>query len=246
VGGLKVRPIRGTRPDVSRETMKPPSISIIAIDGPAGVGKTSVSRKVAEALGYYFFSSGLIYRVIAQRLLEQGWKTGDEPRMDDLKGLMISVGAEGKVFVDGVAVTNDLHTEAISTTASEVSARREIRALADNIQRTTVERIGQDGTFPGVVLEGRDIGTVVFPDANHKFFLTASETIRAQRRLAEREKLDGNEDAQTVQAAMRERDQRDSTRAVAPLVPAQDARVIDTGDHPLEGVVEIVLAGIKR
>ena len=236
----------GTSLHVSRETMTQIPIPVLAIDGPAGVGKTSVSRAVAKALGYYFFSSGLIYRVMAWRVLQAGWKPGLEVPMEPLKDLQLSIGSDGSVELDGHPVTVDLHSEEISSGASIVSTVQAVRDLSNRIQRETVVRIGKQNAFPGVILEGRDIGTVVFPDAKHKIFLTASEEVRAQRRFLERSTADDGRSAKAVQAAIRERDQRDQNREVAPLKPATDALVIDTGTMTLEEVIQAVIARVSK
>ena len=220
-------------------------LPIIAIDGPAGVGKTSVSRALAEALGFYFFSSGLIYRVIAWRLIEAGWRPGLDIQEEKLGELNLSIGADGGVILEGQSVVADLHAEEISTGASVASTVPAVRELSNRVQRETVARIIAEKTFPGVILEGRDIGTVVFPEARHKIFLTASEEVRAQRRFLERKDTPGSEEQSTVQAAIRERDQRDANRDVAPLKPAEDAMEIDTGPLSLEEVVASILTYVR-
>ena len=221
------------------------TLTIIAIDGPAGVGKTSVSKRIAEELGYYFFSSGLIYRVIAWQLLKTGWHSNAGNVLEHLGNFALSIGEGGVVVLNETPITADLHDEAISKAASELSALIEIRTLSNQVQKDTVTRIEKEGTYPGVVLEGRDIGTVVFPDANRKIFLTASEKVRAERRILERSEVASEREKQAVQSAIRERDERDQTRAIAPLKPAEDAHVIDTGSFTLEEVVQKVLGILK-
>jgi cytidylate kinase len=153
--------------------------------------------------------------------------------------------AEGRVLVNGADVTSALRSEQVSQAASMISTVPEVRALSNEVQRETVVGIGQARSYAGVILEGRDIGTVVFPDAPHKFFLTAREDIRAQRRFAEEQSAHPGVSLQAVRQAMQERDARDTGRAIAPLVAAADARTVDTSDLTLEQVLERILSVLK-
>ncbi len=223
------------------------SINLIAIDGPGGVGKTTVSRRLAESLGYYFLSSGMIYRAMAWHMAQT--KESQAPRADPaqppdltlLEDFALRIDGAGGLWVNGASVSGALHTEEISRAASLISVFPEVRARADQVQRDTVRRIEEEGSYPGVILEGRDIGTVVFPSATHKFFLTAGEEVRAERRFREKQAEDPTLTREAVQAALRERDQRDETRDVAPLKPADDAEVVDTSTLSLEQVVALML-----
>ena len=226
------------------------AVHVIALDGPAGVGKSTTAKRLAERLGYYFFSSGMIYRAMAWHLLSQGWRaeSGAPPaeRLEAaLATLDVNVTAGGRVWVGGRDVTEALRDDAVSHAASVLSAVPAVRARSNLIQRNTVARIGATGAYPGVVLEGRDIGTVVFPEARHKFFLTAREEVRAQRRFAEQRETDPGASLGTVRNALQERDARDSGRAIAPLVPAPDARIVDTSDLNLEQVLDRILTDLK-
>jgi cytidylate kinase len=226
------------------------AVEVIAIDGPAGVGKSTTAKRLAERLGYYFLSSGMIYRAMAWHLLGQGWRmdAGAPPveRVErDLAELDVRVIAGGRVLVAGRDVTEALRDEAVSQAASVISAVSAVRERSNRVQRDTVAGIGSSGAYPGVVLEGRDIGTVVFPDARHKFFLTAREEVRAQRRFAEQGAGNPRANLGAVREALQERDARDSGRAIAPLVPAPDARIVDTSDLTLEQVLEKILADLK-
>jgi cytidylate kinase len=222
------------------------SVTVIAIDGPAGVGKSTAAKRLAVGLGYYFLSSGMIYRAMAWHLLAQGWNgSAESANVAALEQIRLTVDGQGEVWLDGRKLATELRTEAVSAGASAISAIPAVRDLSNRVQRETVAAIGRDQAFPGVILEGRDIGTVVFPAARHKFFLTAREDVRAQRRFLELEAKQPGADRGEVRRALRERDARDSSRAVAPLVPAADARIVDTSDFTLDQVVERLLAMVK-
>ncbi len=235
-------------------------VDLIAIDGPSGVGKSSVSKGLAARLGYYFLSSGMIYRAMAWHLLHSGWNGKALPAADWLQSrlaeLAVQVGAGGAVSVNGKAPGGELGTEQVSRAASLISTVPAVRERSNAVQRETVRAIAQARNYPGVILEGRDIGTVVFPDAPHKFFLTARDEVRAQRRFKEYQQpaAGGKTQAQTrsqpgpsleaVQAALQQRDERDSSRDIAPLRPADDARIVDTSELDLEAVIARLLEEI--
>ncbi len=210
--------------------------AVIAIDGPAGAGKSTVARQLAERLGYVLIDTGALYRAVALAAKERGLSWDDGPALGQLASqLDLSFGrvTEGRppLIMDGVDRSTDIRTPDISQGASKVSAHPPVREALLGVQR----RMGEAG---GVVLEGRDIGTVVFPNAPVKVFLTASTAARAQRRydeLISRGVADA--DLAAVRQEMEERDTRDSSRAVAPLKPADDAVVVDSTELDLEGVV---------
>jgi cytidylate kinase len=198
---------------------------IVAIDGPAGAGKSTTARLLAERLGYALLDTGAIYRTMALRASERGIAWDDGPAVAALAdGLEISFRLEGtinRVFANGADVTPAIRTPEISDGASRVSALPEVRAVLLGLQR----RIGDQG---GVVVEGRDIGTVVFPNAEAKFFLTATTDERARRRVAELRAAGKSADQEKTRAELVARDERDSTRAAAPLRRADDAIEIDS------------------
>jgi cytidylate kinase len=207
---------------------------VVAIDGPAGAGKSTTARLLAARLGYDLLDTGAIYRVMA--LLS--WRAG--VAWDDGSG--VAALAEGldlkfrledgvnRVLVEGADVSKEIRAPEMSDGASRVSALPEVRAALLGIQR----RLGAQG---GVVVEGRDIGTVVFPDAGAKFFLTANADERARRRVAELEAAGRPADFATTRAEMQERDARDSSRAVAPLKQAEDAIAVDSSGLTPDEVV---------
>jgi cytidylate kinase len=192
---------------------------LIAIDGPAGAGKSTVARAVADALGFTYLDTGAMYRCIA---------------LADLRGapdpLACAIGLGGRVTLDGEDVTAQIRTPEVSARASEVASRPEVRAKLVDLQRELIAR----GDY---VAEGRDIGTVVAPDAELKVFLTASPEERARRRSAEI-----GADEQAVLADMRTRDERDSTREHSPLVVAGDAVEVDTTGLGIDEVVARIVA----
>lgn len=214
---------------------------IIAIDGPAGAGKTSTARALAERLGLTLLDTGAIYRAVALVARDGGVAWDDEPRLEELaRGLAIEFASDGKgqrVLVDGRDRTADIRTPEISEGASRVSSRPRVRAALLELQR----RIGHSAPN-GVVVEGRDVGSVVFPDADLKVFLTASADRRAERRHAELAAAGHDAQIQKTLDEIKRRDQRDSTREAAPLKVAEGAEVIDSSGLPLESVVDRIEA----
>ncbi len=215
----------------------------IAIDGPSGAGKSSLSRKAAEALGFLYIDTGALYRAIGLAAIRSGIATDDSPAIAALTS-SISVTLQPtpdgqQVFLNGENVTGLIRTEQVSTYASAVSAVPEIRAfLLDTQRRLAAEQ--------NVIMDGRDIGTVVLPDAQLKIFLTASPEARARRRLDELQARGEAADFETVYRDLVARDQRDTERAVAPLVQSPDAVRLDTTDNSFEQSLELLLKLIKE
>jgi cytidylate kinase len=214
---------------------------IVAIDGPAGAGKSTAARLLAARLGYALLDTGAIYRTMAFRARQHGIAWEDGPAVaalaDDLELTFRLDGAVNRVIANGEDVTGSIRTPEISDGASRVSALPEVRAALLGLQR----RIGAPG---GVVVEGRDIGTVVFPDAEAKFFLTASADERARRRVAERRASGIPADLAETKAEILARDDRDCNRAAAPLRRADDAVELDSSamgpDEVVTWMAEIV------
>lgn len=209
---------------------------VIAIDGPAGAGKSTAARMLAERLGFVLIDTGALYRAVALVAKERGVEWTDGPGLGAVaRSLRLEFGPAGNgrppLFVDGEDRSVDIRREDISQGASRVSAYPEVRQALLEVQR----RMGERG---GVVMEGRDIGTVVFPHAEVKVFLTASVDARARRRFQELVDRGVQPDLSAVREEIEERDARDSGRAVAPLRQATDAVRLDTSDLPLSQVVE--------
>lgn len=204
---------------------------VIAIDGPGGVGKTTVSRRVGEALGLAVLDTGAIYRAATLAVLRAGVDPADERSVVEVVGESAVRFDEGRTYLDGEDVSCAIRRDDVTGSVSEVSAFAGVRERLVALQRQWVEERGG-----AAVVEGRDIGTVVFPEASVKVFLTARPEIRAARRARQ----DGGEDA-GVLADLARRDRADSGRAVSPLRPAHDAVVIDTSDIGIEEVVQRIL-----
>lgn len=208
--------------------MNPPAI---AIDGPAASGKSTVAKLIAKELGYTFINTGAMYRAVTWYVLQQGVNPADTAAvLALLPGIPLAFGKAGSVsivlFRDRV-LTTELTEKETNDNVSVIAAIPEVRALL-------VERQREYNTREAVVMEGRDIGTVVFPNTRFKYFVTASEEVRAARRAAE-----------GITDSIAERDKKDSERAVAPLVMAEDALCVDTSDMTIEQVVGFIVADIN-
>jgi cytidylate kinase len=210
---------------------------IVAIDGPAGSGKSAVGRRVAEKLGLPFVDSGLMYRAIACVAHERCVPMDDGAALTRLAH-SVQLRVEGRrVEVDGVDYTARVYDPELSEGASRVGKIAGVRLALVAQQRAL-------GRF-GVVMAGRDIGTVVFPDTPHKFYLTASVEERARRRAAQITARGEQADPEELKREVQERDRRDSQRSVAPMRPAEDAILIATDHLDLDGVVQEVLRRIR-
>lgn len=207
---------------------------VVAIDGPAGAGKSTASRRLTSLLGYRLLDTGALYRSLALMAQRRGIARDAEADLAELASALdiefVLDGETNRVFVAGEEVTRAIRTPDMSEGSSVVSALPRVRAALLALQR----RLGGQG---GVVAEGRDVGTVVFPDARAKFFLTASNDVRARRRLEELRAAGIEADFAATLADMERRDKRDATREAAPLVCAPDAVVLDSSALTLDEVV---------
>lgn len=211
---------------------------IVAIDGPAASGKSSVGRRVAQRLGLAFLDTGLLYRAAAWAVVRSGVAADDGAACAAaLRELELEFDAEGRLHVDGRAA--DLRSDAVERVVSQVSAHPEVRRELLPLQRSLAERLG------GVVAVGRDVTTVVFPGTPHKFYLEASLDERVRRRVLERRARAEPVDEEAIAAGIRARDLRDSTRADAPLERHPEAHLIDTDRLGLDEVVERVLGAVE-
>ena len=207
----------------------------IAIDGPAGAGKSTVAKAVAKRLGYIYVDTGAMYRAMALHLLRQGVDTGDAAAVSAASrhaDITISY-ADGvqQVLLNGENVTGLLRTEEVGNMASVSSANPDVRAKLVELQQALAAR-------ENVVMDGRDIGTCVLPQADVKVYLTASAACRAKRRYDELQAKGESCDLAAIEEDIRERDERDMTRAISPLRQAEDAVLVDSSDMTVEEVIE--------
>ena len=216
---------------------------VITVDGPSGSGKGTISHAVAKELGFHFLDSGALYRILAYAAQQKGIALDDEPALAELAGkLDIRFPAEGEndvVLLDGVNVGNSIRTEAAGAGASRVAALPAVRGALLQRQRDFRQP-------PGLVADGRDMGTVVFPDAAVKFFLTASAEERARRRFNQLKEKGKESPYEEILADIQARDERDSSRAVAPLKSAADAIQIDTTSLDIPTTTARVLEAINN
>ena len=210
-------------------------MTVVAIDGPVGSGKSTVARRVAARLGYVYLDTGAMYRAVGLLATEAGVPLDDEPAvLEAAAAAPLRFDGDGRLYAAARDVSTDIRTLEMAAAASRGSVLPSVRSMLVDEQR----RLGADAD---IVMEGRDIGTNVFPDAAVKVFLTARPEVRAARRAAElREAGDDVDDGQVL-AALLERDRRDSTRAVAPLRVAPDGAEVDTSGMTLDEVVDVVV-----
>lgn len=198
---------------------------IIAVDGPSAAGKGTVARGIARHLGYHFLDTGSLYRMVGLAMLQAGKTAADQQAAVNF----------AKSLEPSAIVDHELRNETVAAMASQVAEIPQVRKALLNFQREFAKR------QPGAVLDGRDIGTVVCPDADLKFFVTASTEVRARRRHAELQALGFESDYATVLEDIMARDERDAERATAPAIQADDAIYIDTSDLEREEVIAAVM-----
>jgi cytidylate kinase len=213
---------------------------VVAIDGPAGAGKSTVARRVADRLGFIYINSGAMYRAVALWALRTGTGLDDMHRLEALaRAAKIEFGiGDGLVYLNGENVTEAIRTPEVSMAASKVSVVPGVRRALIPLQRGIAEE-------SSVVMEGRDIGSVVFPDAKIKVYLDAKPGERARRRALELQDRGESANVEAVTASLQERDERDRTRQEAPLLQAPDAQLIDSTGLSLDEVEEKVLQLVR-
>jgi CMP/dCMP kinase len=215
----------------------PQEAPVIAIDGPSASGKGTIASRVAEALGFHYLESGALYRVIA--LLSLKKHTLSEPALAKLAAGMDLSFREGKIFLGKQDISVEVRDEKCGLRASEVAPMQQVRSALLERQRGFRQP-------PGLVADGRDMGTVVFPDAALKVFLTASPEVRAERRHKQLIEKGIDANLRALSRDLQERDARDANRAVAPLVPAPDSQVLDSSALSIDDVVERILGWCRE
>lgn len=215
----------------------------VAIDGPAGAGKSTVSRAAAKAVGYIYVDTGALYRAVGVNALRNGIDTKDKPAvaatLADISVDLVFENGEQKVLLNGENVSTEIRTPPASMAASDVSAVPEVRAFLFDLQRDIAAR-------NNCIMDGRDIGTVVLPDAKVKIFLTASPEERATRRYKELIEKGSAVEYKDVLEDLVQRDYNDSHREIAPLKPAEDGVILDTTGMSLEESVNAIIKIIKE
>lgn len=220
-------------------------VPVITIDGPSGSGKGTIAQMLAKQLKWHFLDSGVLYRAIGWAVLHRKVDVADHAALKelvdtiDINMQIADIGDEAKIFVDQQDITDDIRSEACSQMASITSAIPFVRAAL-------LERQRQFRQAPGLVTDGRDMGTVVFPDASVKFYLTASVEERANRRYTQLIKKGKHVSLPDILRELRARDERDANRAIAPAKPADDVILVDTTSLDVNGAFQTVLQHVKK
>jgi len=211
-----------------------PPVPVIAIDGPTASGKGTIAERVARALGFHYLDSGALYRLVAWRAMQRNVDAADAAALVRLAASMDPIFADGRIELDGLDVTEAIRREEVSRAASLVAVHPGVRQALLELQRARRRA-------PGLVADGRDMGTVVFPDATLKVYLTASVEARAERRHKQLIEKGFPANIATLSQELRARDARDAGRTASPLKPAEDAYQLDSSGLTIEEVVALVL-----
>lgn len=213
-------------------------IPIITVDGPSGVGKGTLCAQLAQYYGYHFLDSGALYRLVGLAMIQRDWQPDTSDLVEFARALPVSF-VDGEIWLNGEIVTQAIRNERVAAAASQVAAVPAIRSALVEFQRAYVK-------LPGLIADGRDMGTVIFPEARAKLFLDASAEVRAERRLKQlkNQGLDANIDQITLE--IKERDHRDRNRPIAPLRAADDALIIDSSDLSVDAVFHQAIAWIEK
>jgi cytidylate kinase len=209
-------------------------VPVIAIDGPTASGKGTVAQRVAQSLGFHYLDSGALYRLVALSALRSNTLLVDEPALAKLAETLPCTFIDGKIMLSNEDVSDALRAEEVGNTASRIAVLPAVRQALSELQLRFRSR-------PGLVADGRDMGTVIFPQADLKVFLTASVAARAQRRYKQLIEKGFPANIDDLLKDLTERDARDVSRAIAPLKPAEDAYLLDTSDMTADQAVEQVL-----
>ncbi len=208
---------------------------VITVDGPSGSGKGTLAGLLAERLGWHLLDSGALYRIVGAQAIARGLALDDEAAIAGMAAGLDIRFEDDRVLVDGEDLTRTIRTEAVSSAASQVAALEGVRQAIFGLQRAMRRA-------PGLVADGRDMGTVVFPEADLKVYLEASPEVRAERRYNQLKNKGLSVTFRALLASIRERDERDMRRAVSPLRPAQDAILVDSTELTIDQVLDRVLA----
>lgn len=211
-------------------------MKIVTLDGPSGSGKGTVGRLLAQVLNFNYLDSGLLYRGVAILVIEKGIALSDVSNIEEIaRNMNLEFSSENnKIFLDGIDVSNSIRTEEISIVSSKVAQLKSVRAILYEIQRGYLKG-------NGLIADGRDMGTVIFPDADLKIFITASPEARAYRRHKELLGRGESVSLRDLERSIASRDRSDSERKISPLVPAVDAIIIDTSNMTVEEVKDEIV-----
>ena len=211
-------------------------MKIVTLDGPSGSGKGTVGRLLAQVLNFNYLDSGLLYRAVAILVIEKDIALSDVSNIEEIaRNMNLEFSSENnKIFLDGIDVSNSIRTEEISIVSSKVAQLKSVRAILHEIQRGYLKG-------NGLIADGRDMGTVIFPDADLKIFITASPAARAYRRHKELLGRGESVSLRDLERSIASRDRSDSERKISPLVPAVDAIIIDTSNMTVEEVKDKIV-----